>query len=228
MTDKIKGLFGGGEKDDDKDDSKAKARDFINRFSQGDPSEGYTKEEAAQHLETTLKKASPDQIQRATKKAVENLNPDQRAQFAEMLKKRQAGEGMVQINRTGESASPQPGAAAQPGGGGDGGLDDILGGLLGGGAGGGGGLGGLLGGLLGGGAASGGSGGGLGDILGGLLGGGGDDKKADASAGFTQGDSSGGGGSVLGGLGDLLDSPIGKTVLAGVAAFAAKEMLDKD
>jgi hypothetical protein len=226
VTDKLKGLFGGGEKNDDTDEQKAKARDFINRFSQGDPSEGYSKEEAAQHLQTALQKASPETIQRATRQAVENLNPDQRAQFAEMLKQRQAGQGMVQINRTSDGGGTQTGAAS---GGDGGGLDDILGGLLGGGGAAGGGLGGILGGLLGGasGGSSGGGGGGLGNILGGLLGGGGD-QKADSSPGFAQADASGGGGdSLLGGLGDLLDSPIGKTVLAGVAAFAAKEMLDK-
>jgi hypothetical protein len=78
-----------------------------------------------------------------------------------------------------------------------GGLDDVLGGLLGG---------------------SGSGGGSLGGLLGGLLGG------ASAQTGATQGSSGGG----LGGaLGEIMSSPVGKAAMAGMAAFAMKEIMQK-
>jgi hypothetical protein len=200
----MKGLFGGGESKGTpvSPEAKAAAADFVARYEDGDPSEGYSTEEAETYFKAAMERASPEQIQQATQQAMAKMPEDQRAAFAEMLKQRQAGQGMVQIQEAGGGAAAgaaTAGAAAESGGGG-GGLDDILGGLLGGG--------------------SGGGGGGLGDLLGGLLGGGG---QASAQPGIQQGDGGGGGG-----LGDLLGSPAGKAAIAGVAAFAIKELLGKD
>lgn len=200
--DSLKGLFGGeGNGDDDKEilpgESKARARDFVSRYMTGDPAEGYDADEARDQFRRVMKTASPEQIQRATRQAVDNLPEDKRADFARMLQQRQAGQGMVDIQRTGETGAAQPGA--------QGGTPD---------------LGGLLGGLLGGGAA-GGAMGGLDDILGGFMGGDKGDKP-----GATEGGAGMDG--MLGGLGDLINSPMGKVILGGVAAFAMKEMIDKD
>jgi hypothetical protein len=73
----------------------------------------------------------------------------------------------------------------------------------------------VLGGLLGG------SGGGL---LGGLLGGSGGTAQAQTQTGAAQ---TSGNGGLFGSLGELMSTPIGKAVMAGAAAFAMKEILNK-
>lgn len=220
------GLFGGGAAGDEE---KKKAEDFINRYQSGKPTEGYTDQEAIQQLQAAAKVATPEQMQAAFKQSVANLPENERAQFNQMLKDRQAGTGMIDIERSGDRKDVS--SRDSSGGGSDVGLDDLLGGLLGGMAGGsaggsgGGGLGDILGGLLGGAqtqSQSGNSGGGLGDILGSVLGGGSTAAQAPASAPSTGGDSGGGLGDMLG---DILKSPVGKAVLAGTAAYAMKEVL---
>ncbi len=198
------GLFGGGAAGDEE---KAKAQDFINRYQTGNPSEGYSEQEAIEQLQAVSKVATPQQMEEAFKQSVASLPEDERAQFNQMLQDRKAGTGMIDIERSGERKEVN--ARDSSDGGGDApGLDDLLGGLLGG--------------MAGGAAGSSGGGGGLGDILGGLLGGGGA-----AAAPATESKDSGGGG----GLGDILSgflgSPAGKAVLAGTAAFAMKEVLGK-
>ena len=157
MSDALKGLFGGGG-----DDVKERlgiepdhANDFVNRYMDGDPSEGYDEDEAASHFQAVAQRASPEQMERATRQALTNMKPGQREDFARMLQQRQAGEGFVPIERAGGGGSQGGGM----------GVDDILGGLMGGG--GGGGLGGFGGGMGGMGGGMGGMGGGMGGMGGG-------------------------------------------------------------
>ena len=194
-------LFGGGDGDDDP--RRGQARDFVDRYMTGDPTEGYGEDEALDNFRRVSQHASPEVLQRATRQSLERLPEHQRAEFAEMLEQRQGGRGMVDVQRSG----------GRSGGGSGGGIDDLLGGLLGGGgAAGGGGLGGMLGGLLGGG----GGGGGLGDLMGG-----GSSRDRGRSRATAGGDD------MFGGLGDLMGSPVGKAVLGGIAAFAMKEMMGR-
>jgi hypothetical protein len=166
MESTLKQMFGGGSFESD--DKTKQAKDFVNRYEDGDPTEGYSKEEAIEHYKQVAQHASPETMQRATKQAVEKLNPDQRQAFATMLQQRQSG----QVQRQVPQESNQGG-----------GIDDILGSLLGGGGAGqassGGGIGNIFGSLLGGGggatantgAVEGhGDGGGIGDILGSSVG----------------------------------------------------------
>ena len=67
-------------------------------------------------------------MQRAAVETVRNLPEDQRKAFAEMLQRRQAGSGMVTIERTGEARAAEGRGGGQAGGG----MDDMLGGLFGG------------------------------------------------------------------------------------------------
>ena len=257
MSDKLKGLFGGGEAGDtghadDRDARRAERRaerqkqrdltddenDFVNRYTTGHPSEGFSSEEAVNYLQRVRSEVPPEVLQRAAVATVQNLPADQRKQFAEMLERRQQGTGMVTIERSGQAG------AAQGRGGGDtgGGMDDVLGGLFGSLMGGGmaqpapqpaprqapqgGGmddmLGGLLGSLLGGGAApapqsQGGDP--FGDLFGGLLGGSAPQPTPQRQTPQAQQPAGGG-------IGDILGSPLGKAVLGGIAAFAMKEMMD--
>jgi len=266
--DNLKGLFGGGEADTAdaqnvagparggrrggggggrrrrrSPEDRAQAEDFINRYTTGHPSEGFSSEEAVNYLRQIRSEAPPEVLQRAAVETVRNLPADQRQAFAEMLQRRQSGTGMVTIERTGEARATQGRDGSQAGGG----LDDMLGGLFGGLFGGGtpqpdpyqqprqmpqsqGGfgaddmLGGLLGGLLGGGMAQQQPRGynqpdnnPFDDLLGGMMGGGG---MNESSGQYRQQPQSQGGG-----VDEILSSPLGKAVLGGIAAFAMKEMM---
>lgn len=198
----VQGLFGGGAAGEEQ---KKKTEDFINRYQTGKPTEGYTGQEAMEQFQQAAKVATPEQMQKAFQQSVANLPEDQRAEFNQMLQQRQAGKGMIDIERSGERKD-----VTSRDGGDSVGLDDLLGGLLGG--------------MAGGSAGGSNSGGGLGDILSGMMGGGDTSVQAQPSPSKESKDSGGG----LGGMfGDLLDSPIGKAVIAGAAAFAMKEVLGK-
>jgi hypothetical protein len=272
---KMKGLFGGGEADDAQSTQRAtkqarrerrgdgggrggrrrrrspeevaNAKDFINRYTTGHPSEGFSSEEAVNYLRQVRNEAPPEVMQRAAVETVRNLPDDQRKAFAEMLQRRQAGSGMVTIERTGEAHAAQ-GRSGSPAGGG---MDDMLGGLFGGlfgggttqpdpypqprqtpqaqGQGGFGGddmLGGLLGGLLGGGMTqqqprgySQPDNNPFDDLFGGMFGGG-DDQAVPQQRQQPQAQG--------GGVDEILSSSLGKAVLGGIAAFAMKEMMDRD
>jgi hypothetical protein len=270
MEDKLKGLFGGGDADDAPAASAAEAapkpprrrrrrrrspeeiaqaQDFINRYTTGNPSEGFSSEEAIGYLQQIRGEVPPEVLQRAAVQTVQNLPADQRKAFAEMLQRRQQGAGMVTIERTGQARAAEGRGGGEAGGLG---MDDMLGGLFGSLLGGGmapqepepramprqapqpqgqGGfgmddmLGGLLGSLLGGGMAQQPQGRGapasdpFGDLLGGMLGGGGLAAPEQAPQQRQQPQEQGGG------IGDILGSPLGKAVMGGIAAYAMKEML---
>jgi hypothetical protein len=258
MSDKLKGLFGGGEAGDtghadDRDARRAERRterqkirdlsddenDFVNRYTTGNPSEGFSTEEAVNYLQRVRGEVPPEVLQRAAVTTVQNLPADQRRQFAEMLERRRQGTGMVTIERSGQSGAAQGRSGGDTDGGG--GMDDVLGGLFGSLMGGGmsqpapqhvpqgGGqgddmLGGLLGSLFGGGGSSSShSQGGdpFGDLFGGLLGGGSPQATPQRQTPQTYQQQQPAGG----GIGDVLGSPLGKAVLGGIAAFAMKEMM---
>jgi hypothetical protein len=220
----------------------AQAQDFVQRYTTGHPSEGFSSDEAVNYLQQLRGQVPPEVMQRAAVQTVQNLPPDQRQAFEQMLERRRAGTGMVTIERTGQAHEaqgrsggagndplgdlfgglfggpaapmPQPQAGGIPGG--DAGMDDMLGGLLGT--------------LLGGGmaqpqpqgrgkAAS----DPFGDILGGLLGGGGMAAPAPEPEPKARQQPQAPGG----GIGDLLGSPLGKAVLGGIAAYAMKEMMNQ-
>lgn len=275
---KLKGLFGGGEENDAptaqstqkpargerrggrgggrggrkrrrNPEEVARAEDFINRYTTGSPSEGFSSEEAVGYLKQLRGEAPPEVMQRAAVETVRNLPDDQRKAFAEMLQRRQAGSGMVTIERTGEARATEGrgGTAGGPG-------DDMLGGLFGSLFGGGGEqpqpppqprqvpqgqggfgaddmLGGLLGGLLGGGMAQpqqqprgqtvpANDNNPFDDLFGGLFGGGDDEPAPSQQRQQPQ--------AQRGGVDEILSSTLGKAVLGGIAAFAMKEMMDRD
>lgn len=263
---KLKGLFGGGEAEAPESEAAPQERrrggggggggrrrrremseaeaDFVNRYQDGPPSEGFTSEEAVGYLQQIRGEVPPEVLQRAAVASVQNLPAEQRKQFAEMLERRQQGTGMVTIERSGQARE----ADGRGGGGGQGGADmnDVLGGLFGTLMGGGMGapapapmpqqgmpgnddlLGGLLGTILGGATAMPQGQGGtqasdpFGDILGSLMGGG-MGAPAPAPQQQPQAHQQQGGG--VGSIGDILGSPLGKAVLGGIAAYAMKEMM---
>jgi len=215
-------------------DEMVQAQDYINRYQTGHPSEGFSSDEAVGYLKQLQGEVPPEVLQRAAVQTVQNLPADQRQAFNQMLQRRQAGTGMVTIERTGQAHGTEGRGAAQ---GGDDPLGGLFGNLFGGGGaaqpapqpapGGGSGmddmLGGLLGTLLGGGMAQSqpqaGGGGPLDDVFGGLFGGQADTQPQPRSS--RQPEAQGGG------IGDILSSPLGKAVLGGIAAYAMQEVMQK-
>lgn len=172
----IKGIFGGGD-----DDRKPQARDFISRYEQGPPDEGYSDDEAFQNYQQVSQHASPETMQRAAEQAFSRMSPDQREQFSQMMRQQSGGQMQNRSNDPRQMAGMVSNMHRQQ----PGGLGQLLGGGKSDGNSGGGGLGGMLGGALGGGGG-GFPGGTLGKVaLGGIaayamkemLGGGGDDDK---------------------------------------------------
>ena len=155
MADQLKGLFGGGEAEQEAPAAPepqrerrrggggggrrrqqrlagiedAQAEDFIQRYTTGKPYEGFEPDEAVAYIRQMRGEVPPEVMQRAAVATVQNLPEEQRKQFAEMLQRRQQGTGMVTIERTGEARETQGRGAPQAGG--DIGMDDMLGGLFG-------------------------------------------------------------------------------------------------
>ena len=183
-------------------------KEFIERYTTGDPSEGFTTEEAIAHLREMRDEMSPAEFRRAMQRTLEHLPPDQRDDFIKIMREyqtgaAQSGTGVAATAAsapTGEVAgrhatvaSTSPGARA--------GADPF---------------GGLLTGLMGGGAV--GAGGvGVGDLLDDLTQSG---LRAPATTPGKQ--------PTEADFRALLESPLGRAVLGGVAAFGMEEMQADD
>ena len=200
MEKSLTGLFGSGP---DADAKTARARDFVKRFSEGPPDQGYTSDEAVGQLNDLLGYANSDQVERATRNALQNLPENQRAEFGQFVNQLQARKSGGRP--TASSGSPsiddisrmfgQAGGPATS-------VNDLFGSLFGGMSGGSGG------------STGGGVGGMLSNLLGGLLGGG--KSRATQSTGASGAPD----------LGGLLGSNVGKMVMGGIAAYLTKELLD--
>ncbi|MCC2628981.1 MAG: hypothetical protein K0S14_2631 [Thermomicrobiales bacterium] len=182
-------------------------KEFIERYTTGDPAEGFTTEEAVAHLREMREEMTPEEFRRAMRRTLEHLPPHQRDDFIRIMREYQAGpsqpapgaataagaqarEGMAR-----EESTPSAAARARSGG-------DPFGGLLTG--------------LMGGGAV--GAGGvGVGDLLDDLARGG---LRAPASTPGKQ--------PTEADFHTLLNSPLGRAVLGGVAAFGMQEMEEEE
>lgn len=182
-------------------------KEFIERYTTGDPSEGFTTDEAIAHLREMRDEMSPAEFRRAMQRTLEHLPPEQRDDFIKIMREYQSGadqpatgaataESIPVGGVTAGEESARPAAAGARAGG------DPFGGLLTG--------------LMGGGEA--GKGGvGVGDLLEDLTKGG---LRAPATAPGqkpTEAD-----------FRALLDSPLARAVLGGVAAFGMQEIEEKE
>jgi hypothetical protein len=199
MSDQLAGLFGSGA---DADVKKAKANAFVNKVTAGTGDSDFDPEEAKGYLNQVLGKADSGQVESATRQALNNLNPDQQKEFGtfvDQLKKRDPSSpkaGSYDVDEISKMFGQAGGPATS--------LDDLLGGLMGG----------LSGGTGGSSTANtGGIGGMLSSLLGSLSGG---SKTSSSTKGNDSGDFD---------LGALMNSPIGKTVMASIAAFLMKNMM---
>jgi hypothetical protein len=81
-------LLGGGQR-------QKEFRDFINRYEQGHPSEGYSDQEVLKRYGDVSHAVPPDQYARAAQEALSKLSPEERAAFVKMLQDRAAARGVT-------------------------------------------------------------------------------------------------------------------------------------
>ena len=69
--------------------------DFVKRYEQGDPSEGYSDQEVLKRYGEVSHAVSPDQYAQAAQEALSKLSPEERAAFVKMLQDRAAARGVT-------------------------------------------------------------------------------------------------------------------------------------
>jgi hypothetical protein len=69
--------------------------DFLDRYQQGHPSEGYSDQEVLKRYGEVSHAVSPDQYAQAAQEALSKLSPEERAAFVKMLQDRAAASGVT-------------------------------------------------------------------------------------------------------------------------------------
>jgi hypothetical protein len=80
-------LLGGGQRQRD-------FSDFVKRYDQGHPSEGYSDQEVIDRYRDVAHAVPPDQYAQAAQEALARLSPEERAAFVKMLQERAEARGM--------------------------------------------------------------------------------------------------------------------------------------
>lgn len=80
------GLFGGP----DADRMRSQARDFVSRYEQGAPHEGYTNDEVAERFRTVSGRMSDDDMRQAARESLQRMPREQRREFRRMMRERGA------------------------------------------------------------------------------------------------------------------------------------------
>ena len=70
-------------------------KDFVDRYEQGDPSEGYSDQEVLKRYGEVSHAVPPDQYAQAAQEALSKLSPEERAAFVKMLQERAAARGVT-------------------------------------------------------------------------------------------------------------------------------------
>src|SRR5262245_54424730 len=69
-------------------------KDFVNRYEQGDPSDGYSDQELRKRYGEVSHAVPADEYAQAAQEARGKLSPEERAEFLKMLKERAAARGV--------------------------------------------------------------------------------------------------------------------------------------
>src|SRR3974390_1184919 len=69
-------------------------KDFVNRYEQGHPSQGYSDQEVLKRYGEVSHAVPPDQYAQAAQEARSKLSPEERAAFVKMLQDRAAARGV--------------------------------------------------------------------------------------------------------------------------------------
>lgn len=68
--------------------------DFVNRYDQGHPSEGYSDQEVIDRYREVAHAVPPDQYAQAAQEALARMSPEERAGFVKMLQQRAQARGV--------------------------------------------------------------------------------------------------------------------------------------
>src|SRR6187401_3492994 len=69
-------------------------KDFVGRYEQGDPSEGYSDQEVMKRYSEVSHAVPPDQYAQAAQEALGKLSSEERVEFLKMLQERAAARGV--------------------------------------------------------------------------------------------------------------------------------------
>jgi hypothetical protein len=69
-------------------------QDFVNRYEQGPPHEGYSAEEALNRYQQVAPQLPPGQYQQVAEEAFQRMSPQQRQQFAEYVQQQTQSQGL--------------------------------------------------------------------------------------------------------------------------------------
>jgi hypothetical protein len=75
--------------------------DFVKRYSQGHPAEGYTDQEVLDRYRDVAHAVPPDQYAQAAQEALAQLSPEERAEFVKMLQERARARGVTLPSQVG-------------------------------------------------------------------------------------------------------------------------------
>jgi len=92
----LQNILGGGQQQQD-------YRDYVNRYEQGHPSEGYSDQEVMNRYQQIAPQLSPQQYQQAAQQSFERMSPQERMQFGQYMQQqaRQQGYQFPDANRDG-------------------------------------------------------------------------------------------------------------------------------
>src|SRR5215212_8727580 len=93
-------------------EARHKRKEFIERYTIGDPSEGFTTDEVIAHLREMREEMSPAEFRRAMQRTLEHLPPSQRDDFIKIMQEYQAGADRPATGVAGTAASVPAGGAA--------------------------------------------------------------------------------------------------------------------
>lgn len=84
------GLFGGA---DDEDDNRrqTRARDFVSRYEQGPPHQGYDDDEVVHNYRAMDQRMSPQDFEEAATESFGRMSQDDRKQYRQMMRDRTGG-----------------------------------------------------------------------------------------------------------------------------------------
>jgi hypothetical protein len=88
MAEQLLGDFFGDQDDGDDDRRREHARDFVSRYEQGAPDEGYTTAEALHNYRRVAERASPLDYEAAAAEAFQRMSPQERTQLGQLMEQR--------------------------------------------------------------------------------------------------------------------------------------------
>jgi hypothetical protein len=104
MFDMLKQILGNPE-------TQSTLTDFVNRYNQGPPHEGYTNQETADVYNQVAPRLSATQYRESAEQAFANMSPEDRQQFGQWLQQQAQSRG-VNVSGAGAASYQDPGALA--------------------------------------------------------------------------------------------------------------------